>query len=72
MDRHEEQEHHDQGRQPEQPDDVMRTVVPEGAQLALPNRDSAMRHMGFASMPADKAGKYRRYYHYFHGQPSIS
>jgi hypothetical protein len=72
MDRYEEHEQHDQGRQRERPDDVMRTDAPESAQLALPDRDSAMRHMGSADMPADKAGKDRRYYHDFHDQLSIS
>jgi hypothetical protein len=72
MDRHEEQEQHDQARHPERPDDVTRTVTPEGAQLALPNRYCAMRHMGPASMPADKNGKRCRYYHDFHDRLSIS
>jgi hypothetical protein len=72
MDRHEEQEQHDHGGYPEQPDDVTPAVDPVSAQLALPGRDSAMRHMGFAGMPADKACKCRRYYDYFHGQPRIS
>jgi hypothetical protein len=72
MDRQEEQEQHDQARHPEHPDEVTRTVGPERAQLALPDRDSPMRHMGSASMPTDKDGKGRRYYHYFHDQLSLS
>jgi hypothetical protein len=72
MDRGQQQEQHDQASHPEHPDDVTPAVGPERAQLALPDRDSAMRHMGSASMPADKAGKGRRYYHDFHDQPSIS
>jgi hypothetical protein len=72
MDRDEQQEQHEQACHPERPDEVMSTDGPERAQLALPDRYSAMGHMGPASMPPDIDGKGRRYYRDFHDQLSIS
>lgn len=53
---------------PDQPLEVTGPVTAVRLELAFPHRDTAMRHMRFTGMPADKARECGSYYRYSHGE----
>jgi hypothetical protein len=54
---------------PDQPLEVTGPVTAVRPELAFPHRDTAMRHMRFTGMPANKARECGSYYRYSHGGP---